>query len=368
MLRWNGWGLLVAALALAPAPLAAETESPSPLEAALARVRALEQQVVNTVDAVTQSSVTVFNKQIPKEQPGRPFSRVPRLAGGGSGVIIARGGRLFILTNQHVVDNADVLTVVTRDGEERAAELVDAVPQYDIAMLRFTGKTQGIKGVPVVGSKSAQLEEGQWCVATGNPFFLAADGRPVATLGVVSGLDRVLSGSLTYGRAIQHDAPVNPGNSGGPVWNMKGEFVGINGMIQSLRHVEGQAPSNQGAAYAIPVQEVDAFLGALIDSKKDAAAGYLGIGTETDTDRNGKPIGARVRYLEPRSPAALGSKRLEVDDVIVSLTPAGRSTTKILTGSDLANALSLLPAGTKVSIGYRRREKKLVWSGELGRQ
>src|SRR6185295_6198828 len=123
---------------------------------------------------------------------------------------------------------------------------------------------------------SSELEEGQWCLATGNPFELAMDGVPVVTLGIISGLDRVLGGDYLYGRAIQHDAAVNPGNSGGPLWNLQGQFVGINGMIRTHDLADGTTPSNSGASYSIPVEQIDAFLSKLTDAKADAKAAYLG--------------------------------------------------------------------------------------------
>src|SRR6185369_5492152 len=104
------------------------------------------------------------------------------------------------------------------------------------------------------GKASADLEEGQWCIATGNPFGLGMDGRPVVTLGVVSGKDRVLGGQLLYGRAIQHDAAVNHGNSGGALWSVKGEYLGINGMIasHSVGLATGQQAASVGASFSIP--------------------------------------------------------------------------------------------------------------------
>lgn len=367
---------LIAAAALAAIALTAfagdpPAAAPSPEDvyaAALARAKAVEQQLVTTVAAVSQSSVSVLNLKIPKEEPGKPVSREPRLSAGGSGVLITRGGKTWILTNVHVVEGADKINVVTPDGVTREVVVEDTVKQYDIALLRFADpKVTGLKCAAVVGKKSAELEEGQWCIATGNPFFLANDGTAAVSLGVISGLDRVLGGDnskLTYGRAIQHDAAVNHGNSGGPLWNLKGEFIGINGMIQSIPLVSGATTANTGASYAIPVEEIDAFLGQLIDTKKDARAGFLGVATDTDTDpKTGKPIGARVKALDPRSPAN-GPKGLKVNDLIESLSFGGKSQ-PIKTESELVNALSLCPAGSKVSISYRRLGKPSTWTGEL---
>jgi S1-C subfamily serine protease len=345
-----------------------------PYDAALARARGVEDLLVATVDAVCQSSVSVLNEQIPRGETGKPTSNEPRLAGVGSGVMVARAGKTWILTNQHVVEKADRIEVITRDGAKRVAKHLESVEKFDIALLAFEdAKTPPMKTVPVVGKKSAELEEGQWCIATGNPFFLAMDGAPVVTLGVVSGLNRVLGGSFTYGRAIQHDAAVNPGNSGGPLWNLKGEFVGINGMIQSIPLVSGQTASNQGASYSIPVEEIDAFLDKLIDPKKSAQAGYLGVLVETDTDKTGKPIGARVTSVDMAGPVGASSSpaSLRVNDVIQKITvsgPNGDSYYAVKTESELINAMALCSVGAKVTVSYLRNGTAGHWSCALGAQ
>ena len=358
-----------AALAVcAPASAGNAPPPPDPAAAALSVARAIEQQLVTTVETVCQSSVTVLNRQIPKAVPGQPPTPDLEIASIGSGVIVTRNNKTWILTNYHVVEGAAKLDVITQGGVTRHVEVEDIVKQFDIALLRFTDpKLSGIKAVPVVGKRSAELDEGQWCIATGNPFGLAMDGTPVVTLGVISGKDRVLAGNLMYGRAIQHDAAVNPGNSGGPLWNLKGEFVGINGMIQSIALVAGQTASNQGASYSIPVEEIDAFLGQLTDAKREARAGFLGVVAQTDTDKaTGKPVGARITAIDPRSPANV-PKGLKRDDIIESISVNG-SRTVVRTESELINALALCPCGTKVSIAYRRAGKPASWAGELTAQ
>jgi len=365
----------------APAP------PPDAYAVALAHARAIEQQLVTTVDAVCDSCVAVLNDQFPPEKPDapdkdgksakKPASKDPPTMFIGSGVIVRTGTpgawKTWILTNHHVVEKAVKLEIIARDGVKRFVELADEVQQYDISLLRPLDKPTGLKPVSVRGKASVELDEGQWCIATGNPFGLAMDGRPVVTLGVVSGKDRVLGGgALLYGRAIQHDAAINHGNSGGPLWNLKGEFIGINGMgmVDGNGLAAGQQPANSGASFSIPVEEVDAFLSRLVDAKKDARAGFLGVVTETDTDKAGKPIGARITGVDPRSPAS-GSKGRRLFDVIESLTinrADGAKPYPIRTESELINALSLCPAGTKVTIFYHRGGKQGTqsWTGELG--
>jgi S1-C subfamily serine protease len=352
----------VSAFAVSAAARAGDPPAPppDPHATALARARGLESQLVATVDAVSQSSVTVINERVPDQAPGRTVSSEPRTAGVGSGVLITRGNKTWILTNQHVVEKADRIQIVARDGVKRVAKRIDAVEKFDIALLQLADpKSPPMKTVPVVGKKGGELDEGQWCLATGNPFFLAMDGAPVVTLGVISGLNRVLGGQFTYGRAIQHDAAVNPGNSGGPLWNLKGEFVGINGMIQSIPLISGQTASNQGASYSIPVDEIDAFLDKLIDPKKSAEAGYLGIYVDTVTDKAGKPAGARVTAVDPMGPVglAVGSSPLKQYDVITKITihlPSGDKANAVRTESDMINALALCGVGSKITISYER--------------
>jgi len=369
-------GLLVAASAEAgdaPTP-------PDPYVAALAHARTIEQQLVTTIESACDTSVCVLNDQLPPETAGEkgaaPKKREPVTVAIGSGTIVRTGpagaAKLWILTNHHVVEGSTKVEVITRDGVKRPAEIVDEVKEFDIALLRFTGPTEGLKSVVLHAKASADLDEGQWCFATGNPFGLAMDGRPVVTLGVISGKDRVLGGSMLYGRAIQHDAAVNHGNSGGALWNVKGEFLGINGRIATTGAglAGGQQAANVGASFSIPVDEVDAFLARLTDPKKDARAGWLGLSAETDTDKAGKPIGVRVTNVDPRSPAA-GPKGIQNLDVIESLTivrPDGSKQYPIRTGTDLVNTLSLCPVGTKVTIRFHRAGKSdvLSWTGELG--
>ena len=353
-----------------------------PYAAALAHARAIEQQLVTTVDAVCDTCVSVLNDQIPPDPPPKkgvttpPAKKEPVTMFIGSGTIVRTGTggqtKLWILTNHHVVDGAVKIEVITRDGVKRPVEIVDEVKEFDISLLRFTGKTDGLKSVAVRGKASVELDEGQWCFATGNPFGLAMDGKPVVTLGVVSGKDRVLGGSLLYGRAIQHDAAVNHGNSGGALWNVKGEYLGINGKIitNSNGLASGQQAANVGASFSIPVEEIDAFLTRLTDPKKDARAGYLGVLAETDTDKDGKACGARITVIDPRSPA-FGPKGLRAFDVIVSVSvprPDGQKSFPVKTHSELINVLSLCPAGTRITVTFHRggRGESLYWSGELG--
>ncbi len=348
----------------APRPV---TPPADPLGAALQFADQVDDALVKCVGGVRDSSVAVFNLQSPRGI-GPPVRQ-----SGGSGVLVSwKGKGPYIITNEHVARGAAKLEVVTTDGKVWETRLKDHVAQYDIALLEFPkDKPKAWKAAKF--GKSEALSEGQWVVATGNPFFLGQDGNPVATLGVVSGTERILRGEFTYADAIQHDAEVNPGNSGGPLWNLSGELVGINGMIQ-FRAVEGFVPSNTGASYSIPIHLIARYLDALLADKLSAAAGWLGIEVEDARDAQGKPLGARVKAVAPESPARPKSAAdakdpgLKAGDLIVKMAFGGAfsgKTVDVYASADLTNAMALYPAGTKVQVTYQRGTAKQTWKGEL---
>ena len=337
-------------------------------EEALEYADGIEKSLVKAVAKVRLNSVTVFNLQRHPKKPDDP----PARRGGGSGVIIRRSGKLWILTNVHVTAGHHALEVVTHDGVVRPVVQHDSIPEYDIALLKFSKKPKRVKfrGVAVrknrSGTGSSGLKEGTWVIATGNPFFLAADGTAVATLGVVSGLNRFLAGKYAYVGAIQHDAEVNPGNSGGPLWNLHGDLVGINGKIFMGHRVAGVGPSNTGASFSLPIHQVDAFLKRLV-GEGDAEAGFLGLMTETATDKKGKAIGARITAVHRQSPVlARGSKKAPVKGDVITKLIAGGSYKLIYTASDLRETVSLLAAGTSIILKFKSGSRGKSWKGKLG--
>jgi serine protease Do len=358
---------LLAAWGVAPTARADDTPDAEAYEKALEYAEGIEKGLVDSIAEVRLNSVTVFNLRRPKPE------MEPMRTSGGSGVIISRGGKLWILTNVHVTDKHDALEVVTHDGVIRPVIQHDSIPEYDIALLRFTEKPRKVKfrGVTVKPSKSGNgssgLSEGTWVIATGNPFFLGGDGIAVATLGVVSGLNRFLAGEYAYVGAIQHDAEVNPGNSGGPLWNLQGDLVGINGKIFMGHRTQGTGPSNTGASFSLPIHQVDAFLKRLVGDD-DAEAGFLGLETDTATDDKGKAVGAVITKIHPASPVnAKGQTKNapKAGDVITSITVKG-SSKRVYTASDLREIVSLLPAGVDVSLKFKSGNRSRRWKGKLG--
>ncbi|MEM9490509.1 MAG: trypsin-like peptidase domain-containing protein, partial [Myxococcota bacterium] len=167
------------------------------------------------------------------QRPGRQYGNSL-----GSGVIVSKDG--YVVTNSHVVADADSIQVRLSDGRELAAEVVGADPQSDLAVLKLRGKLGKLQ--PITLGASGEMRLGDTVLAIGNPFGL---GQTV-TMGIVSAKGRSGVGILRYEDFIQTDAAINPGNSGGALINSKGELIGINTAILS------RSGGYQGIGFAIP--------------------------------------------------------------------------------------------------------------------
>ncbi len=219
----------------------------------------------------------------------------------GSGVIINDEG--YILTNEHVIRQADKITVTLSDGREFKAEVKGVDSRSDLAIIKINA---GNLPVAKLGD-SDNLKIGQWVVAIGNPFgFAMQNPEPTVTAGVISALHRSLRGVDSQGRdysdLIQTDAAINPGNSGGPLVNLKGEVIGINVAIFST------TGGYQGLGFAMPSNTANRIISRLIEGKK-IIYGWLGI-TVQDLNDNlisyfGLPDnkGALVAKILENSPA-----------------------------------------------------------------
>ncbi|MDH5541417.1 MAG: DegQ family serine endoprotease [Nitrospinota bacterium] len=179
----------------------------------------------------------------------------------GSGFIIDKEG--YILTNNHVVEKADDISVKMFDGKEYKAKVIGTDPETDIGLIKIEPK----EDLPVVEfGDSDGLEAGEWVLAIGNPFGLTH----TVTVGVVSALNRDI-GAGKYDNYIQTDASINPGNSGGPLYNIDGKVVGINGAI-----LPGGGGGNIGIGFAIPINMAKLILNDL-KSAKGVSRGWLGV-------------------------------------------------------------------------------------------
>lgn len=222
----------------------------------------------------------------------------------GSGFIISSDGK--ILTNAHVVDGADTVTVTLWDKTEYDAKVLGKDKLSDVAVLKINAKNLR----PVKIGNSDQLAVGEWVLAIGSPYGLDYS----ATQGIVSALGRRLPNE-TYVPFIQTDAAVNPGNSGGPLFNTRGEVVGINSQIYT------RTGGYQGLSFAIPINTVES-VAMQLEKNGHVSRGWLGVQIQTvngDLAKSfgmDKPHGALVGNVEDGSPADKAG--VQTGDVIVS--------------------------------------------------
>ena len=222
----------------------------------------------------------------------------------GSGAIVSRDG--YILTNNHVVENADEIRVRMANHEEYEATIIGRDKMSDLALIKIKAKHD----LPYVRmGDSDALRVGDWVVAIGNPFGL----EQTVTAGIVSGKGRSISGG-PYDNFIQTDASINPGNSGGPLFNLKGEMVGINTAIFS------RSGGNIGIGFAVPVNTAKNVMKQLRETGK-VVRGWLGVQIQTVNqdiaEQFGldRPYGALIGGVEKESPADKAG--LKEGDIII---------------------------------------------------
>ena len=278
-----------------------------------------------------------------RQQPqGKQKSQEPQAKGLGSGVIISADG--YIVTNNHVVDGAEKLEVTLNDNRKFNARLIGADANTDIALLKINAS--GLK--PVAMGNSDAVKVGEWVLAVGNPFGL----NSTVTAGIVSAKARGLNKGNNVGieSFIQHDAAVNPGNSGGALVNMSGELIGINTMIYS------QTGSYAGYSFAVPSSVVNKIV---TDIKQYGSVqrAVLGIQfNELDADKakeekiTATSEGIFVAKVNERSAAMEAG--IKEGDVIVKLN--GHD---IKNGAQMLEQMSKLRPGDKATIGYYRNNK-----------
>src|SRR3989475_803215 len=286
-----------------------------------ALLHALEEAFTTVADRVTPAVVnvsTVPRKQSAEETPERFreffgeefyerfFRRRPRedTRASGSGVTVDPRG--YILTTNHVIENAQDITVRLSDGRKFTAKLVGRDPKTDLAVL----KVEAPSPLPAAElGDSDHLRVGQWAIAIGNPFGL---DRTV-TVGIISATARNRVGVATYENFIQTDASINPGNSGGPLLNLDGKVIGINTAIVA---------AGQGIGFSIPINQAKEVMRQLIASGR-VVRGWLGIAIQDVTDELAGTFGVK----EGEAAAQLGlpiAGGLLVTDVVTG-GPADRA-------------------------------------------
>jgi serine protease Do len=276
-----------------------------------------------------------------EENPPRGFEQ----RGVGSGFVMNRDG--YILTNNHVVEDADQIKVKLTSGKEYDGKIVGRDPKTDLALIKIEASSDL---QPLSLGNSDDLKVGSWVVAVGSPFGL----EQTITAGIVSAKGRVI-GSGPYDNFIQTDASINPGNSGGPLINMKGEVVGINTAIIA---------SGQGIGFAIPINMAKEIAPQL-QEKGHVTRGWLGVSIQEVTPALVKSFdlkekkGALVAHVVSGSPAEKAG--IEQGDVIVEFD--GKEVTD---SKDLPRIVASTPIGKAVTIKLLRNGKALDRQMKVG--
>ncbi|WP_438871381.1 S1C family serine protease [Paractinoplanes lichenicola] len=258
----------------------------------------------------------------------------------GTGFVVSGDG--YVVTNDHVVEGADdTMSVVFSDGSTAPAKLVGRDPQSDVAVIKVAKS-----GLPAVAiGDSDAIAVGDPVLAFGSPLAL----RNTVTYGIVSAVDRTIeagdAGTTRYYAAIQTDAAVNQGNSGGPLVNAAGQVIGVNSVIRSVGGNETEA-GNIGLAFAIPINQAERVAVDIIDHGK---ARRTVIGAEVVTGGT-STSGARLRSVEPAGPAAAAG--MKSGDVVTKLDGH-----VLEDGTDLIALVRKYDPGATVSVEYRRGTK-----------
>jgi len=331
--------------ACSPRSVAGSTDAPSTassndLEAASTLdLTGLQSQFSKVADSVSTSVVAISASCTPMDSDDvlrvdslnpqkldHLLSKTTRTV--GTGFFIDADG--FILTNEHVICEAEQLWITTDDKKVYPAIVIGTDPRADLAILKIPASHCSV----VHFAKPAALRRGTWTIAIGNPYGLAAEGELSMSVGVVSATGRSLAklsnkeGRL-YSNLIQTTAEINPGNSGGPLFNLKGEVIGINTAV-----ILPQKQTN-GIGFAIPICDDVLTEVARLKQGGEIVYGYLGVSVSDPTARDrsnaglAKICGAHVDMIEAKSPA--DGTKLKVDDVIVALN-----------GTDVADSDALI--------------------------
>ncbi len=300
----------------------------------------------SVVSIATSQTIERQTKQLPELPEGHPFNdmfddffgnQMPKrenLTGLGSGFIINDEG--YVVTNNHVISGADQITVIFNNGiDEISAELVGTDPKTDIAVLKIDPSSVNIQSVNWGDSDVSRV--GDIVLAIGNPLGLGG----TVTSGIISSINRDIGGG-PYVDFIQTDAAINRGNSGGPLFNLEGEVIGINSMIIS------QTGGSVGLGFSIPSKTAKLIVEQII-SFGQAKRGRLGVQIQDLTQEFSDSLGydstdgAFVASVEPNSPAALSN--IQAGDIIIEFNDQ-----KILSFKDLPKVVAETPIGSQVVV------------------
>jgi len=283
-----------------------------------------------------------FGNNGPQGRGGLGMGPQPRRMGTGSGFIVDKNG--YIITNYHVVDGADKITVKLHgDSSEHKAKVIGFDKETDLAVIKISPNTP-LTPLKVGNSDATQV--GDWAVAIGSPFGLEA----TVTAGIVSAKGRDFAGAQAYQRFIQTDAAINPGNSGGPLLNATGEVIGVNTMIAT------RTGGYEGIGFALPINMAVKVYNQLISTGR-VTRGSIGVQFDRSVDPTMMKAfklegGVPITRVEPNGPSDKAG--LKPEDIITSVNG-----TTVKNGDDLIAKVSDLPVGSKAAVEVDRQGKKM---------
>jgi len=300
----------------------------------------VESKVAVQTPQIPQQWAPFFGLQAPDGQGGEHYQV---RQGAGSGFIISSDG--YVLTNHHVVDGADKVTVTLADDRKFKARVIGTDPRTDVAVVKID-TDQDLPAVQL--GDSDKLRVGDWVVAIGNPFGL----EHTVTAGIVSAKGRAI-GAGPYDDFIQTDASINPGNSGGPLFNLSGEVVGMNTAI---------VPQGQGIGFAVPVEMIDEVLDELKAGGK-VTRGWIGVGLQPLDPVLSRQLdadsGVVVSQVYPDNPASKAG--LEPGDVITRVDDQD-----ISQADEVIRAIGRKKPGETVKLDATRDGKERTFKVTLG--
>jgi serine protease Do len=332
------------------------------------------ENIADVAEAVIDAVVNISTKQsvdmrgdLPRLPPGSPFEDFfdefnknkrngdrdappqRRASSLGSGFIIDEAG--YVVTNNHVIQGADEVTVILNDGTRMKADIIGRDTKTDLALLKVT-PTKPLKAVKFGDSDKLRL--GEWVIAIGNPFSLGG----TVTAGIVSARNRDIQ-SGPYDNYIQTDAAINRGNSGGPLFNLAGEVIGVNTAIIS------PTGGSIGIGFAVPSKTVMPVI-AQLKEFKEVRRGWLGVRIQQVTDDIAEslnirpPHGALVAGVDDKGPAKPAG--IEPGDVVVKFD--GRDVKEM---HDLPRIVADTPVGKEVDVVVIRKGKEETHRVKIGR-
>ena len=289
-----------------------------------------------------------FKDYFDNERRNSPSQRP--MTGLGSGFIIDKAG--IIVTNNHVIEGADEITVIMSDQTEFTAELLGRDPKADLAVLKIEPGQTELKAVQ--WGDSDLMRVGDWSIAIGNPLGLGG----TVTAGIISAISRDLRGSSPYVKFLQTDASINRGNSGGPLFNVEGKVIGINTAIIS------QTGGSIGLGFAIPSNSAKKIVQQLKDFGR-TKRGWLGVQIQPVSKDFAESLGlenekgAFVSNVNPKGPSKKAG--IEDGDVILKFNDI-----EIVKMTDLPRVVAEADVGSIAKVEIWRKNKKIMIEVELG--